>query len=158
MGLPGLRSTPAPASANPKTWTRAYRDKFVRPRVQKALELPWWAEHAAKPKHKAFLARAGPPGAWLHVLLLTAGEGAQCVDTPDPTGACCVGGTDCYDDLPNTMVIESYTTMDLRGAYHLHAAWHIVGKVTNLTDEDYENASYYRQPGRQFFVGLKWMQ
>ena len=23
LGLPGLRSTPAPASANPKTWTRA---------------------------------------------------------------------------------------------------------------------------------------
>jgi vitamin B12 transporter len=63
-----------------------------------------------------------------------------------------------YDNLANTTVIESYTTIDLRGAYHFSAAWHIVGRVTNLTDEDYENASYYRQPGRQFFVGLKWMQ
>ena len=63
-----------------------------------------------------------------------------------------------YDDLANTTVIKSYTTIDLRGAYHLNAAWHLVGKVTNLTDEDYEYASYYRQPGRQFFVGLKWMQ
>jgi len=63
-----------------------------------------------------------------------------------------------YDDLANTTVIESYTTIDLRGTYHLSAGWHIVGKATNLTDEDYEYASYYRQPGRQFFVGLKWMQ
>ena len=63
-----------------------------------------------------------------------------------------------YDDLANTTEIKSYITIDLRGAYHLNAAWQIVGKVTNLTDEDYENASYYRQPGRQFFVGLQWMQ
>ena len=63
-----------------------------------------------------------------------------------------------YDDLANTRVIKSYTTLDLRGAYHLSANWHVVGKVGNLTDEDYENASYYRQPGREFFVGVKWMQ
>jgi vitamin B12 transporter len=63
-----------------------------------------------------------------------------------------------YDDLANTRVIKSYTTIDLRGAYHLNANWRLVGKVGNLTDEDYEHASYYRQPGREFFVGIKWIQ
>ncbi|HCK75572.1 MAG TPA: TonB-dependent vitamin B12 receptor [Gammaproteobacteria bacterium] len=61
-----------------------------------------------------------------------------------------------YDDLANTRVIDSYITVDLRGAYHLNANWHLVGKVSNLTDEDYEHASYYRQPGREFFIGVKW--
>ena len=63
-----------------------------------------------------------------------------------------------YDDLANTRVIKSYTTIDLRGAYHLNENWRLVGKVGNLTDEDYEHASYYRQAGREFFVGIKWMQ
>tara|TARA_Y100000310_G_scaffold321199_1_gene378526 strand:- start:187 stop:1032 length:846 start_codon:yes stop_codon:yes gene_type:complete len=63
-----------------------------------------------------------------------------------------------YDDLANTRVINSYTTIDVRGAYHLSANWRLLGKVGNLTDEDYEHASYYRQPGREFFVGIKWMQ
>jgi vitamin B12 transporter len=63
-----------------------------------------------------------------------------------------------YDDLANTRVIKSYTTLDLRGTYHLSTKWHVVGKVANVTDEDYEQASYYRQPGRQFFVGVKWAQ
>jgi len=63
-----------------------------------------------------------------------------------------------YDDLANTRVIKSYTTVDLRGAYHLNTNWHLVGKVGNLTDEDYEHASYYRQPGREFFIGVKWMR
>ena len=63
-----------------------------------------------------------------------------------------------YDDLANTRVIKSYTTIDLRGAYHLNANWRLVGKVGNLTDEDYEHASYYRQPGREFFIGIKWIQ
>ena len=63
-----------------------------------------------------------------------------------------------YDDLANTRTIKSYSTVDVRGAYHLNTSWHLVGKVGNLTDEDYEHASYYRQPGREFFVGIRWMR
>ena len=62
-----------------------------------------------------------------------------------------------YDDLANTRVISSYTTANLRGSYRFSSDGVLVAKVINLTDEDYEHASYYRQPGREFFLGLKWI-
>ena len=76
LGLPNLRDTPPPLSPDPKTWVRSYRNKWVRPKVW-AEEESWWAEHAAKPKHSAFLSRAGAPGMWLNILLQTAEPGAR---------------------------------------------------------------------------------
>ncbi len=77
LGIPALRDTPPPASPNPKAWTRTYRDKWVRPRVHAGLEEPWWSDHAGKPKHAAFLTRAGAPGMWLAILLHTAEHGVR---------------------------------------------------------------------------------
>ena len=77
VGVPPVRDTPPPQSDKPKTWMRSYREKWVRPGVHRKLENPWWQDHAMKPKHAAFLARAGPPGGWLDLLIETATEGAR---------------------------------------------------------------------------------
>ena len=37
-----------------------------------------------------------------------------------------------YDDLANTRVINSYTTIDVRGAYHLSANWRLLGQGWQL--------------------------
>ncbi len=61
-----------------------------------------------------------------------------------------------YDDLANTTPIDSYAVVDLRSAFRFASHWELTAKVANLFDEDYEHASFYKQPGRRFFVGMKW--
>jgi len=61
-----------------------------------------------------------------------------------------------YDDLANTTPIDSYAVVDLRSAFRFASHWKLTAKVANLFDEDYEHASFYKQPGRRFFVGMKW--
>ena len=61
-----------------------------------------------------------------------------------------------YDDLANATKIDSYVVIDLRGRYALARAWELTAKIANVADQEYEHASYYRQPGRRFFVGVNW--
>ena len=66
------------------------------------------------------------------------------------------GAGSAYDDLANSRKIDSYAVVDLRANYSVAKNWVLTGKIANLADEDYEHASYYRQPGRFFFLGLQW--
>ena len=66
------------------------------------------------------------------------------------------GAGSAYDDLANSRKIDSYAVVDLRANYSVAKNWALTGKIANLADEDYEHASYYRQPGRSFFLGLQW--
>lgn len=62
-----------------------------------------------------------------------------------------------YDDLANRTRLAGYATVDLRAEYRLDRAWRLQGKVENLFNKDYETAYLYNQPGRGFYVMLRYL-
>lgn len=61
-----------------------------------------------------------------------------------------------YDDLANTRKLGSYTRFDLRSEYNINKNWRLQGRIENLFDKQYETASFFNQPGRNFFVTLRY--
>ncbi|MDP1559546.1 MAG: TonB-dependent vitamin B12 receptor [Nitrosomonas sp.] len=61
-----------------------------------------------------------------------------------------------YDDLANTRKLDSYVKFDLRSEYVINPNWRLLGRVENLFDKHYETASFFNQPGRNFFVTLRY--
>lgn len=60
-----------------------------------------------------------------------------------------------YDDLANTRELAGFATLDVRGEYAFAADWTLQARVANVFDRDYETAAFYHQPGREFFVTLR---
>ncbi len=60
-----------------------------------------------------------------------------------------------YDDLGNTRRLGGYATLDVRGEYAFAADWTLQARVANAFDRNYETAAFYNQPGREFFVTLR---
>lgn len=60
-----------------------------------------------------------------------------------------------YDDLANTRELGGFATLDVRGEYAFATDWTLQARVANAFDRDYETAAFYRQPGREFFVTLR---
>jgi len=72
-----------------------------------------------------------------------------------------IGGTfmaegERYDNLTNTRSIHGYATIDLRAEYKFMKNWRFQGRIENLTDTQYQTATHYFQPGRGFFVTLRY--
>ena len=61
-----------------------------------------------------------------------------------------------YDNAGNTRKLKRYNTVDLRGAYALTLDWDIELSANNVFNRDYQNASYYMQDGRNFFLRLRY--
>ncbi len=61
-----------------------------------------------------------------------------------------------YDDAANTRELDRYTTVDLRAGYQIHKDWRIEGRVENVSDEEYETASFFNQPGRSYYLALRY--
>ncbi len=61
-----------------------------------------------------------------------------------------------YDNLSNTRKLDSYTRFDLRSEYNINKNWRLQGRIENLFDKQYETASFFNQPGRNFFVTLRY--
>ena len=61
-----------------------------------------------------------------------------------------------YDDLANTRKLDSYVKLDIRGEYTLNQNWRVQGRIENISNESYETASFYNQPGRNFFITLRY--
>ncbi len=61
-----------------------------------------------------------------------------------------------FDDLGNTRKLDSYVKFDLRAEYELSKNWRLQGRIENLFNEHYETASFYNQPGRNFFVTIRY--
>jgi vitamin B12 transporter len=77
------------------------------------------------------------------------------------TGAWKVGGSALYvgsryDDTANTRLLTSYTTVDLYAEYRFAKDWSLQGRVANVGDVEYETAFGYNQPGRAFYLTLRW--
>ena len=60
-----------------------------------------------------------------------------------------------FDDAANSRRLEGYVTVDLRASVPIGRRLALYGRVTNLFDATYETASFYGQPGRQAFVGIR---
>jgi vitamin B12 transporter len=71
-------------------------------------------------------------------------------------GASLSGYGRAYDDLANRDRLEGYALIDLRAEYAFSRSLRIQGRIDNLLDEDYETAAFYNQPGRRFFVTLRY--
>jgi vitamin B12 transporter len=65
-----------------------------------------------------------------------------------------VGGR--FDDTANTRLLTSYTTVDLYAEYRFAKEWSVQGRVANIGDVEYETAYGYNQPGRAFYLTLRW--
>lgn len=61
-----------------------------------------------------------------------------------------------YDDVANTRRLDPYATLDLRGEFAFARDWTLQARLANVFDERYETASFYRQPGREWFVTLRY--
>ena len=51
--------------------------------------------------------------------------------------------------------LDSYTLVDLSGGWRLSDSLELVARVTNLTDEEYEDVLGYSTQGRGYFAGLR---
>ena len=61
-----------------------------------------------------------------------------------------------FDDVGNTKPLARYTTLDLQAQYALARNWAVQAKLNNVSDRAYETTQGYNQPGRQFFVTLRY--
>ena len=61
-----------------------------------------------------------------------------------------------YDDLANRRRIGGHATLDLRAEYVFADDWTLQGRIANAFDKDYQTAAFYNQPGREFFVTLRY--
>lgn len=61
-----------------------------------------------------------------------------------------------YDDFANALKLDSYVKFDLRGEYMFNEHLRIQGRIENLFNERYETVAFFNQPGRNFFVTLRY--
>ena len=72
------------------------------------------------------------------------------------SGATLLAANRRYDDLANTRKLGGYAIIDLRADYALTKRLRIQARIENLLDEEYETAAFYNQPGRNFFLTLRY--
>ncbi|MFC3550361.1 TonB-dependent vitamin B12 receptor [Lysobacter cavernae] len=61
-----------------------------------------------------------------------------------------------FDDVANTRRMGGYGTLDLRAEYAFTPSLSLQARVANVFDRDYETASFYNQPGREWFLTLRY--
>ena len=57
--------------------------------------------------------------------------------------------------LPETVMLDSYTLVDVSASWKLSAQFEVTARISNLLDEDYEEVLGYSRPGRGFYAGLR---
>jgi vitamin B12 transporter len=60
-----------------------------------------------------------------------------------------------FDNPSNTVVVDSYTVVDLRAAFALRDDLELYGRLENAFDEEYETIFRYGTVGRGLFVGVR---
>ncbi len=61
-----------------------------------------------------------------------------------------------YDDQANLHRLSGYATTDLRASYDFLPGWRVEAKLANVFDRQYETAYYFNQPGRTWFLTLRY--
>jgi len=62
----------------------------------------------------------------------------------------------CFDDFANRVRLDPYALVDLRAEYDFTESLRLQGRIEKLFDEDYETAAFYNQPGRSFYLTLRY--
>lgn len=62
---------------------------------------------------------------------------------------------DTFDDVANTVRLDSYVRVDLRASWSLSDNLEVYGRVENLFDEAYQTAFNYGVPGRAGYAGVR---
>ncbi len=83
------------------------------------------------------------------------------IDLDRRYGAFGVGATwyaagDSYDDAANLHRLGGYSTLALRASWHFTPDWQVEAKLANAFDRRYETAYYYNQPGRSWYLTLRY--
>ena len=60
-----------------------------------------------------------------------------------------------YDDLANTLPMGGYLTVDLLTQWR-EGSWTLEARAANLFDRSYQTAAYYAQPGRSYYVTIRY--
>ena len=61
-----------------------------------------------------------------------------------------------WDNVANTLRLGGYGTVDARASWRFASDWTLQASVVNAFDRRYETSAYYRQPGREFGLSLRW--
>nr|WP_225562117.1 TonB-dependent vitamin B12 receptor [Rhodanobacter sp. DHB23] len=61
-----------------------------------------------------------------------------------------------YDDAANTNRLAGYSTLALRASWHFTPDWQVEAKLANAFDRDYETVYYFNQPGRTWYLTLRY--
>ena len=61
-----------------------------------------------------------------------------------------------YDDAANTHRLGGYSTLALRASWHFTPDWQVEAKLANAFDHEYETVYYYNQPGRTWYLTLRY--
>lgn len=61
-----------------------------------------------------------------------------------------------YTNDANTEKLGGYALFDLRGEMRIDDRWKLQAQIRNLLDKRYETMRYYNQPGRTFYVTLRY--
>jgi len=69
-------------------------------------------------------------------------------------GARLIAQDDRFDDVDNTVKVDSFATVDLTAEYRLRRDLFLRAKLGNVFDEDYQTVATFNSPGRHAFVSL----
>ncbi|MEW9623005.1 TonB-dependent vitamin B12 receptor [Rhodanobacter geophilus] len=61
-----------------------------------------------------------------------------------------------YDDAANTHRLGGYGTLALRASWHFAPDWQVEARLANAFDREYETVYYYNQPGRTWYLTLRY--
>ncbi len=61
-----------------------------------------------------------------------------------------------FDDLANRVELDPYLLIDLRAEYRIDRSFRLQANLENALDTDYETAYLYNQPGRAFYLTLRY--
>lgn len=71
-------------------------------------------------------------------------------------GASVVGAGERFDDIANGTRLGGHAVADLRLGYDVSADWSLLLTASNVFDRRYETAAFYNQPGRGWFLSLRY--
>ncbi len=61
-----------------------------------------------------------------------------------------------WDNVANTLRLGGYGTVDARASWRFASDWTLQASVVNAFDRRYETSAFYRQPGREYGLSLRW--
>jgi vitamin B12 transporter len=63
--------------------------------------------------------------------------------------------SDSFDDAANTVLLDGYATLAVRGEWDANDRVTLFGRIENLWDEDYQTAAGYATEGRAAYLGAR---